>query len=249
MCNVKELARPFALQFPGLQSSCVSVVTREEALAWLAAGADGVEGWNKKWRGLRSWSMATAAVVALAGGTPTRSRGAGGMTAAGRPVSLRVEGVPQRLPNRLLVDLKCGTSCPKTHPQPPQPTRLLCNPLESERFPRKHRKLQLHLRHGSNLESCLPISRLNMVSAAMWFVVLPVCHPGCVASGGSSAPQPVHRRPSRQRVPFDNLSDGRIFGGFAPDPRIQNLGPHPRVVSQHPRQIMRARAPSLRPGY
>ena len=66
--------------------------------------------------------MATAAGVALAGGTPTRSRGAGGMTAASRPLSLRVEGVPQRLPNRLLVDLKCGTDCPKAHPQPPQPT-------------------------------------------------------------------------------------------------------------------------------
>jgi hypothetical protein len=51
-----------------------------------------------------------------------------------------VEGLPQRLPNRLLVDLECGTDCPKTHPQP-QPTRLRRNPLESERLPREPREL------------------------------------------------------------------------------------------------------------
>jgi hypothetical protein len=36
-----------------------------------------------------------------------------------------MEGVPQRLPNRLLVDLERGTDGPKTHPQPP---RLLASP-------------------------------------------------------------------------------------------------------------------------
>jgi len=50
------------------------------------------------------------------------------------PASRRVEGAPQRLPNRLLVHLVCGTDRPKTHPQPPQPPRLACNPLEPERL-------------------------------------------------------------------------------------------------------------------
>lgn len=113
----------------------------------------------------RSWSMATAAGVALVGGTPTRSRGAGGMTAASRPLSLRVGGVPQRLPNRLLVDLECGSNCSKTHPQPAQPTRLPRNPLESERLPREHRELQLHLPHGSNWSQSSPPNS-SMISVA-----------------------------------------------------------------------------------
>jgi hypothetical protein len=109
--------------------------------------------------------MATAAGVALAGGTPTRSRDAGGMTAAGRPLSLRVEGVPQRLPNRLLVDLECGTDRPKTHPKPPQPSRLACNPLEPERLVRKHRKLHLHLRNGSNWLQSRPLSKTKQIDS------------------------------------------------------------------------------------
>jgi hypothetical protein len=89
--------------------------------------------------------MATAAGVAVAGGTHTRSRDTGGMTAASRLLSLRLEGLPQRLPNRLLVDLKCGPIARRLSPSRRSLPASSAIRLESKRFPRKTRKLQLHL--------------------------------------------------------------------------------------------------------
>jgi hypothetical protein len=128
------------------------------------------------------------------------------MTAASRPLSLRVEGVPQRFSNRLLVDLECRTDCPKTHPQPPQ-TRLPRNPLESERLPREHREreLQLNLRHGSNRsQSCPPNSRLKMASAAILFFRVPrMCRE--LASG-----EVVPRRLSRRLHRWEDWGPARM---------------------------------------
>jgi hypothetical protein len=69
-----------------------------------------------------------------------------------------LQRTPQSVSHRLLIDSQGGTDRPKTHPKPPHPFRFGQNHLKLERLMREHRKLQLHLRDGSNwLQSCPPM--------------------------------------------------------------------------------------------